>query len=113
VQTVAGGACAFLGACGAAIGVGIVFSILSAANPYEGEKRQAAMRATQHVLDKIASYNAPRCCQRDSWLALQHASKLLEETLGEKLKVDYNIKCEQFSENKECIHDQCPLWPLR
>lgn len=112
-QTIAGGACAFLGVCGAAIGVGIAFSVLSAANPYDGEKRQAAMRATQHVLDKIASYNAPRCCQRDSWLALKHASKLLEEKLGKKLTVNHNFICEQFSENKECIHDQCPLWPYK
>ena len=45
-QTIAGGACAFLGVCGAAIGVGIAFSVLLAANPYDGDKRQTVQRAT-------------------------------------------------------------------
>jgi 7,8-dihydro-6-hydroxymethylpterin dimethyltransferase len=110
-QTIAGGACAFLGACGAAIGVGIAISIFLGANPYDGKSRQAAQQTTQRALEKIASYNAPRCCQRDSWLALQEASKLLEEQYGKVLTMNQSITtCEQFSKNKECIHGQCPLW---
>jgi hypothetical protein len=109
--TIAGGACAFMGACGAAIGVGTAFSILLGANPLEGENRQAAMRITQKVLGKIAAYNAPRCCQRDSWLALQQASTLLKEILGKDLKVSGPIPCDQFDQNKECIRERCPLWP--
>lgn len=112
-QTISGGACAFLGACGAAVGVGIAFSVLLAANPYDGEKRQICQQATQKVLEKIASVNAPRCCQRDSWLALREASKLLEENLGKVLTTSRSITCEQFLKNKECIHDQCDLWPRR
>jgi uncharacterized radical SAM superfamily Fe-S cluster-containing enzyme len=111
-QMVAGGSCAFLGACGAAIGVGIAVSLLLGANPYDGDKRQTAQRATQKVLGEIASYNAPRCCQRDSWLALKVASTLLQEYTGKSLAVRL-LTCEQFSENKECIHERCPLWPSR
>jgi hypothetical protein len=110
-QTIAGGACAFLGACGAAMGVGIAFSVLTGANPYDGEKRQAIQQATGRVLSDIAAFNAPRCCQRDSWLALQAASGLLSEKFGKTLKVDQPIVCNQFSKNKECIHGRCPLWP--
>ena len=110
-QTIAGGACAFFGVCGAAIGVGIALSILLGANPYDGDKRQFVQQASTTVLQDIASYNAPRCCQRDSWLALQRAAGLLEEKLGKKLTVAAPIVCEQFRENKECIHGQCPLWP--
>jgi len=111
-QTIGGGACAFLGACGAAIGVGIAISVLLAANPYDGGKRQLAQRATQRILGEIASYNAPRCCQRDSWLALRGASRILEE-MGKTLPAVRSIMCEQYPENKECIHDECPLWPVR
>jgi hypothetical protein len=109
-QTIGGGSCAFLGACGAAIGVGIAVSLLLAATPYDGDKRQTAQIATQTTLGRIASFNAPRCCQRDSWLALKEASILLQEWTGQSLTVDL-ITCEQFPENKECIHEQCPLWP--
>lgn len=108
-QTIGGGACAFLGACGAAIGVGIALSLLSGADPYDGGKRQAAQQATQEALGQIASYNAPRCCQRDCWLALKAASTLVQNLTGKLLKVNY-ITCDQYSENNECMHDRCPLW---
>jgi hypothetical protein len=110
-QTIVGGACAFLGVCGAAIGVGIAFSILLRADPYKADERQTVQRVTQKVLGRISSYTAPRCCQRDVWLGLQEASRLLEELMGKKLIVDQKIVCRQFPKNKECIHDQCPLWP--
>ena len=109
-QTIAGGACAFLGACGAAIGVGIAVSVLSGANPYDGKLRQKVQQATLSILDDIASYDAPRCCQRDSWLALQGAAQILKE-MNMTLKLGNKITCSQYKENKECIHDACPLWP--
>ncbi len=112
-QTIGGGACAFLGACGAAIGVGIALSVLVGATPYDGGKRQTVQQATQKVLGEIASYDAPRCCQRDSWLALRTASRILEEKLGKFLKADRTIACDQFPKNKECILNRCPLWPHR
>jgi hypothetical protein len=97
-----------MGACGAAVGVGIAMSVLLGATPYEGKKRQTVQRATQKVLGDIAAYEAPRCCQRDSWLALGGASRLLEE-MGKTLPVS-RIACEQYPENKECIRERCPLW---
>lgn len=108
---VPGGACAFMGACGAAIGVGIAISVLLEATPYEGRRRQLVQQATQRALARIASLEAPRCCQRDAWLALQEASRFLEEILEQSLEVDYPIACDQTSSNKECIHARCPLWP--
>jgi len=110
-QSIPGGACAFLGACGAAVGAGIAVSILLEATPYDGSKRQAAQQATQGALARIASYEAPRCCQRDSWLALQETSRFLWKHLGMVLKVDHVISCDQVSRNAECIQDRCPLWP--
>jgi len=109
-KAVPGGACAFMGACGAAIGVGIAVSILLEATPYEGRKRQLAQQATWRALERIASFEAPRCCQRDSWLALQEASRYLDEALGMTLVTGRPIACDQMSQNKECIRDRCPLW---
>ncbi len=109
-KTVCGGACAFLGVCGAAVGAGIAVSILIKADPYDGEKRQAVQMITQRVLAVIASYKAPRCCQRDSWLALRESAAVLQELTGKTLTVE-SFECGQFRENKECIYEQCPLWP--
>ncbi len=109
-QTVAGGACAFLGICGAAVGVGIAFSVLLAATPYGGDKRQFVQQVTHRVLGEIVHFDAPRCCQRDCWIALQAASKLVKDKFGKTLAIAI-IACEQFPNNKECIHNKCPLWP--
>lgn len=110
-QSVAGGACAFLGVCGAAIGVGIAFSVLSGANPYLAEKRQQVQQVTHEVLAEICALKAPRCCQRDAWLALKKAAVLLQEKMGIRLTTEHRIHCRQFSENRECIGKRCPLWP--
>jgi len=108
-KTVSGGACAFLGACGAAIGAGIAISIILKASPYDGEKRQAVLQVTQAVLARIAAYKAPRCCQRDSWLTLKEITAHIQKQTGKSLKVD-TFACDQFLQNEECIHEQCPLW---
>lgn len=57
-QTVAGGACAFLGVCGAAIGVGIAVFLLQKTTPYDGGMRQTAQRLAHTTLRRIASFDA-------------------------------------------------------
>ena len=106
-----GGSCAFLGVCGAAAGVGPGFSILIAATPYEGGRRQRVQQAATEALADIASFNAPRCCQRDCWIALRKAAQLSESVLGIRLHADEPLVCTQFGGNAECIGTNCPLWP--
>ena len=112
-SAVPGGSCAFMGACGAAIGVGIAFSVILEANPYKATARQTVQRVTQQVLGEITRYEAARCCQRDSWIALQEAAKLSGKTIGIELKADMPLICTQFNRNKECIKTRCPLWPTK
>lgn len=108
-RTIAGGACALLGACGAAIGVGIALSLLTGADPLHGDTRMIAQQATWAALGEIAAMSAPRCCQRESWLALMTASGLVREVTGGSLAVSH-IRCAQSAQNRECIRESCPLW---
>ncbi len=112
-RTIAGGACAFFGVCGAAMGAGIAFSVLIAAKPTDGATRRSVQTVTQQVIGDIAAHEAPRCCQRDSWLAVKAAAKLFEEKLGKTFKAEHAMVCRQFAQNKECIHARCPLWPKK
>lgn len=50
-QTIGGGSCAFCGACGAAIGVGVATSLLLGATPYDADKRQAAQKPHMRFLE--------------------------------------------------------------
>ena len=112
-KTIVGGACSFLGICGAATGVGIAFSIILKANPYAGEKRQLVMNITRSVAERIAGYKAARCCQRESWLALKTASDLSQKYLPVYLPAHKKMICTQSQLNKECIGSACPLWVMQ
>ncbi len=110
---IAGGSCAFWGICGAAGSVGIAFSLILGADPCTGEKRQKVQKATSEVLGEIAKFKAGRCCQRDCWVALKTAGYLSKRYIGVQLKAAGKLKCRQYSSNKECIKQACPLWPGR
>lgn len=110
-SSVAGGACAFLGACGAALGVGTAVSIALEATPYEAAKRQTAQRITARVLERLASFRAGRCCQRDCLIALVEAAAIWGECFPIGLSAATAHRCTQYRDNPDCIHAQCPWWP--
>lgn len=104
-----GGSCGFMGCCGAAMGVGIAFSILLEANPVKGRERRLAQQATQAALAEISSLEAARCCQRDSWIALKKAAELSAQFLDRSLSADDALKCRQQPKNLECEGARCPI----
>ncbi len=110
-RTIAGGACAFMGACGAAIGVGAGFSTVLGATPYQGERRQLVQQLVGRALARVAAFPAARCCQRDCWLALQEATASSEDVLGVHLPAAAPLVCSQLAENSECLGAGCPLFP--
>ncbi len=110
---VPGGTCGLWGACGAAIGVGIGFSILLQSTPLQGKARQQVMQACSRILAGLGEIPAPRCCQRETWLALKEASRLSERFLPLALQADFTLKCRQYEINRECVRRQCPLWQSR
>jgi len=112
-KTVCGGACAFLGICGAATGVGVAFSLIMRTNPYKARERQLVQTVAGDVLARIAAYEAPRCCQRDCWIGITAAAELSARYLPHRIPADVPLVCTQFQLNKECIGAACPLWPRK
>ncbi len=110
-RTIAGGACAFMGACGAATGVATGFSVILGATPLSPGRRQAMQLLAGRALARIASLEAARCCQRDCWLALQEASASSLELLGVHLPAAAPLPCRQLARNRDCLGAECPLWP--
>lgn len=107
---VPGGVCGFWGNCGAAAGVGIAFSVMFAATPLTPKPRQQVQEITSRVLGEIAQTQGARCCQRESVTALREAALLSHHLLPVSLLAEADFFCKQFSANRECIHDQCPVW---
>ena len=109
---ISGGFCGFMGICGAALGVGIAFSLIMNANPMKPGERRDVQTVTNEALRDIACLKAARCCQRDCYLALMKAAELSADYLPIKLEADYGLVCKQMKLNKECIGRQCVLHPL-
>ena len=55
----------------------------------------------------------PRCCKRVLFLATQALSEFAEENLGLKLKVNDDIRCHYYKNNKECLGKECPFFIVR
>jgi hypothetical protein len=49
----------------------------------------------------------PRCCKRDTFLALQTAQAFLKANLGVTLEMISPIRCDFSPLNKECLKSDC------
>jgi MoaA/NifB/PqqE/SkfB family radical SAM enzyme/SAM-dependent methyltransferase len=108
--TVPGGACGFMGSCGAAMGVGIAFALILESTPLTPVARGRVQAATSKVLAEIAGMEAARCCQRECYVALRKAAELSRDLLPTTLRAEATLECEQADANEECIGTDCPLF---
>jgi SAM-dependent methyltransferase len=106
-----GGTCAFWGGCAAALGIGIAYATILGATPLTGQERGTAQAVVSRLLDEIARLNSPRCCRRESYLALKLACDLSGEYLPNAITTEADAVCDQVKLNHECIGTGCPLFP--
>lgn len=110
-HNVLGGFCGLYGACGAAVGVGIFMSIFTQTGPCSGETWAWTNRAAAEALLNIAEYDGPRCCKRNSYLALLSACDTIHKYLELDVAKNENIQCRYFQMNPECKGKECPFFP--
>lgn len=109
--SVLGGFCGFQGDCGAAVGVGIFISVMTGSTPLSTKEWRLSNLATGRSLITIAENGGPRCCKRNTFLALEEAGKFLREQFDVILPVSHNVKCEFTDLNKQCLHEKCRFYP--
>ena len=107
-KQVPGGACGFWGACGAGISAGMFVSIITGSTPLANESWGLSNKMTSAALGAIGEVGGPRCCKRDSYLAIIKAVEFVNENLGIEMELD-EIKCIHSSQNNQCIGVRCPF----
>lgn len=107
-KCVPGGACGFWGACGAGVSSGMFISIISNSTPLAIEPWGLSNRMTSKSLEAIGGVGGPRCCKRDSYLAILSAVDFVKEHFGVEMK-KRQIKCLHSSRNNQCIGERCPF----
>ena len=67
-----------------------------------------AKRMTARALDSIGKVGGPRCCKRDSWLAILAAVDFVREHLGVEMARTVPV-CSYSGRNSQCLGKRCPF----
>lgn len=105
---VPGGACGFWGACGAAVSSGMFVSIITGSTPLKNKEWGYSNLMTSASLGAIGRVGGPRCCKRNSYLAITEAVRFVRENMGVEMELS-QIKCIHSSQNNQCIGGRCPF----
>ncbi len=109
-EQVPGGTCGFWGACGASISAGIFISIIAGVTPLSKEEYGLPSLMTADISKEIASIGGPRCCKRNSYLAIISAMERTRELTGIEMETDEDIMCHYSHMNNECTGNRCPFF---
>lgn len=108
-RKVPGGACGFWGSCGAAISSGMFLSIATGSTPLANQAWGMSNLMTAASLHAIGSVGGPRCCKRNSYLAITEAVTFAKENLGVEMELS-PIRCRHSARNNQCIGKRCPFF---
>ncbi len=109
-KNVLGGFCGFYGTCGAAIGTGVFISLITDSTPLSTKTWKWSNLNTANVLEKIAHAGGPRCCKRDTFIAIENTVDFINEHFDVKLPKNETQICEFTSLNKECKRKGCKFY---
>jgi hypothetical protein len=104
--TVPGGHCGFFGNCGAAVGTGIFISIIQDCTPLSTQEWRLSNLMTSKSLERVANNGGPRCCKRNTYLAIESAVEFLAENFDTTMEISHP-KCGFSHLNKECKTNEC------
>ena len=108
-KAVPGGTCGFWGACGAGISAGQFMAIATDSTPLTIEPWSLSNQMTATALSDISRHGGPRCCKRDSYLAILAAVDFTAEHLG--IQMDRSTPtCTRSPQNNQCIGARCPFF---
>lgn len=106
-KSVPGGICGMWGSCGAAIATGIFVSVITGSTPLSTVEWSLANQMTSKSLATISSHGGPRCCKRNTYLAISEAVKYAKNSFAVTMELPEKIQCQFFHRNKECRQNKC------
>ncbi len=108
---VPGGTCGFWGSCGAGVGSGIFISIITKATPLSIHEWRLANLMTSNSLAEISKNGGPRCCKRNTYIAISSAVDFVRENFGIKMERPPEVYCTFYKNNSTCRKKDCLYFP--
>ena len=86
---------------------GYLHQLFTNATPLSKAEWKLSNLVTARCLQAIAVQGGPRCCKRDSFLAVITAAEFLRDEFGITLDVDQPVQCTFSDLNEECLFEEC------
>lgn len=97
--------------CGAAIGTGVFLNIFMGRDSSNTDEWMEENTLIAACIAKIADFNGPRCCKRDTYLSIIATIEYLKEKFNIELPVS-DAKCTFSLRNKSCGREECNFYNL-
>jgi len=104
-----GGWCGFYGTCGAAVGLGTAYSVITKATPLSDKERSQANEITAKGLTAVAELGGPRCCAAAVRAILEVGVEIAKEYLNITFpeRVTDSEPCWVSKYQPDCKHKRC------
>lgn len=110
-RQIPGGACGFLGTCGALASAASAYAILVGSTPVASERREKLIEFSAKLWARLAEIGGSRCCKKSSYAALEVARDEFAE-LGLGLpEEEFEHRCPFFAANQTCDGKDCVYFP--
>lgn len=106
------GACGFIGACGAGVGIGIAVSIILRSTPFHDDERSKGIGAVAENLMRLSKLPGGRCCRMATYATLEFAVEYLAKMGYNLPKEKMSGRCEGYYGLNEgqCHKNRCPYF---
>lgn len=110
--SVPGAVCARWGVCGAAASAGMAYAIVRGNAPLRDEGWREGQLMVSELLADIARSGSPRCCKRDTRVAIRGAVPHFNALGGPQLD-EWGVTpaCATYPANSVCMGAECPFHP--
>ena len=85
-------------------------SVYTGTTPMSKETWGLCNGITVHTLKKMAEIGGPRCCKRNTMIALQDSAEYIFEHTGIDIGREEKVKCAFIKFNLECLKEDCPFY---
>jgi hypothetical protein len=112
-RQIPGGACGFMGTCGALSSAASAYAILLGSTPVASDQREELLRLSARLVGCLAEIGGSRCCKKSSYAALEVARDALVGLGYDLPEEQFEGRCRFFASNDTCDGDSCVYFPKK
>lgn len=110
-RQIPGGACGFLGSCGALVSAASAYAVLLGSTPVATGPWEQVLAFSQHLLARLTGIGGSRCCKKSSYVALELAQQEFAKVGFALPREQFTGRCPFFRDNETCDGAECPFFP--